>query len=142
MFDKFVKDIKDFKASVSRYISPGGIIMSGVSSSFHFDFFFFLNHHFISLEKFVLALLTCEVNDVIERTCGLETCYWFVGWVLICLYKFHIYIYILPCIRLSFWEKEINLCLVLGNGWLPLVDERFLLLPVSWGRVISSKFVL
>ena len=37
MFDKFVKDIKDFKASVSRYISPGGIIMSGVSSSFHFD---------------------------------------------------------------------------------------------------------
>ena len=84
MFDKFVKDIKDFKASVSRYISPGGIIMSGVSSSFHFDFFFFLfsffflnkkNHHFISLEKFVLALLTCEVNDVIGRTCGLETCY-------------------------------------------------------------------
>ncbi|KAK7838495.1 f-box/lrr-repeat protein [Quercus suber] len=29
MFDKFEKDIKDFKASVSRYLSPGGIIMSG-----------------------------------------------------------------------------------------------------------------
>ena len=38
MFDKFVKDIKDFKASVLRFISPGGIIMSGVGSSFHFDF--------------------------------------------------------------------------------------------------------
>ena len=35
MFDEFVKDIKDFKASV---LSPGGIIMSGVGSSFHFDF--------------------------------------------------------------------------------------------------------
>ena len=74
MFDKFVKDIKDFKASVLRFISPGGIIMSGVGSSFHFDFKK-KNHHFISLEKFVLALLTCEVNDVIGRTCGLETCY-------------------------------------------------------------------
>ena len=59
MFDKFVKDIKDFKASVSRCISPGGIIMSGVSSSFHFDFEKKKeNHHFISLEKLVLALLT------------------------------------------------------------------------------------
>ncbi|KAL0005041.1 hypothetical protein SO802_012602 [Lithocarpus litseifolius] len=71
MFDKFVKDIKDFKASVSRCISPGGIIMSGEGPA--------------------------DLKPVID---------------------------------------------LLGNGWLPLVDERFLLLPVTWGRVISNKFVL
>ncbi|XP_050275735.1 F-box/LRR-repeat protein At5g63520-like isoform X1 [Quercus robur] len=71
MFDKFVKDIKDFKASVSRCISPAGIIMSGEGP--------------------------VDLKPVID---------------------------------------------LLGNGWLPLVDERFLLLPVTWGRVISSKFVL
>ncbi|XP_065638889.1 uncharacterized protein LOC112000245 [Quercus suber] len=61
MFDKFEKDIKDFKASVSRYLSPGGIIMSGEEP--------------------------VDLKPVID---------------------------------------------LLGNGWLPLVDERFLLLPVSW----------
>ncbi|KAK7837079.1 hypothetical protein CFP56_021685 [Quercus suber] len=31
---------------------------------------------------------------------------------------------------------------VLGIGWLPLVCERFILLPVTWGRAISGKFML
>ncbi|KAK7823258.1 F-box/LRR-repeat protein At5g63520 isoform X3 [Quercus suber] len=31
---------------------------------------------------------------------------------------------------------------VLGTGWLPLVCERFILLPVTWGRAISGKFML
>ncbi|KAK4597096.1 hypothetical protein RGQ29_014915 [Quercus rubra] len=31
---------------------------------------------------------------------------------------------------------------VLGTGWFPLVCERFILLPVTWGRAISGKFML
>ncbi|XP_030957469.1 F-box/LRR-repeat protein At5g63520-like [Quercus lobata] len=31
---------------------------------------------------------------------------------------------------------------VLGTGWLPLVCERFILLPVTWGRAISGKFMI
>ena len=75
MFDKFVKDIKDFKASVSRCISPGGIIMSGVSSSFHFDFEKKKKSSFYFFRKVCPCVANCDVNDVIGRTCGLETCY-------------------------------------------------------------------
>jgi hypothetical protein len=35
LIDKFVKDVKDYTASVSGCTSPVGIIMFGVSSSFY-----------------------------------------------------------------------------------------------------------